>query len=119
MAQRADRLERLPQRVLPGCGDREIELALAAALGRLFTLAGFDEAFFLQSVEARINAAGRGLPTGACLDVVLNRHPVSVGVQSDDGEQQVLLQGRQFCITHNFVLMEEISRMQGAANDFP
>jgi hypothetical protein len=47
--------------VLSGCGDREIELALAASLFGRFALARFNESFFFKPIEARINAAGRWL----------------------------------------------------------
>src|SRR5215471_4270900 len=59
MAQRIDRLERLPQRVLSACRDREVQLALAAPLRRRFALPRFDEALLLQPVQARIDAARR------------------------------------------------------------
>ena len=113
MAQRVDRLERLPQGVLAGRRDREVQFALAPALRRRLALARSNEPLLLQPVEARVDAAGGGLATGAILDVLLDRHPIGIGVQSDDGEQQVLLQGRQFCVAHNFVFIEEIGRMQG------
>jgi hypothetical protein len=104
MAQRADRLERLLQCVPPRRRDGEVQLALAPALSRRLALARLDEPLFLQPVEARVDAAGRGLAAGAFLDVLLDRHPVGVGVQSDDGEQQMLLQSRQFHLASSYFL---------------
>ena len=95
MAQRADRLKRFAQRTSSGRRDGEIELPFTATLGRRLALARLDEPLLLQPVEARVDTAGRGLAAGAGLDVVLDRHPVGVGVECDDGEQQKLLQSDQ------------------------
>src|SRR5258708_6519930 len=105
--------------MLPWRGDGEVELALAPSLRRRLALARLDESLLLQPVEARINAAGRWLAPGALLDVVLDRHAVSVRVQSDDGEQQVLLQSRQFHLASSYFLLYRRNRDRMQVGLFP
>jgi hypothetical protein len=90
-------------------GDAEVAFGFAAAFGGWVADGGSDEAFALQPLQGRIDAANGNIAAAMAFELAGDRHAVGLVAEMDDGEQNHEFEFPEIAaVCHYFNNSEEI-----------
>jgi len=90
-------------------GDAEVAFGFAAAFGGWVADGGSDEAFALQPLQGRIDAANGNVAAAMAFELAGDRHAVGLVAEMDDGEQNHEFEFPEIAaVCHYFNNSEEI-----------